>query len=157
MSATWQPGEQQGGQQAAPQAQSAWQPAPQAQPAWQPAPAWAPQAGAPTPSVPQHAPQGAAWSSPTHPGPRTDLLALLAILAAVAGVTVLPVLGSVGALVLGPMGLARIRRSGDDGRLLAVWGIVLGAATLVATIAMVVIAVTSFASAIESFAPSFAP
>lgn len=93
--------------------------------------------GAPPPphAAPQPAPQPAQWSSPTHPGPRTNLLAVLAIAAAAAGTTIFLGLGSIAGIVLGAIALAQIRRTGDDGRLLAIWSIVLGAVTLVALVA----------------------
>lgn len=98
--------------------------------AWQ-QPGW----GAPMPPqpMPQQLPQ--AWASPTHPGPRTNLLAMLAIGSAAAGTTVLLGLGSIAAIVLGSIALSQIRRTGDDGRLLAIWAIILGAVTLVALVA----------------------
>ncbi|MGM1028716.1 MAG: DUF4190 domain-containing protein [Actinomycetota bacterium] len=78
------------------------------------------------------------WSSPTHPGPRTNLLAMLAIGSAAAGTTILLGLGSIAAIVLGCIALAQIRRTGEDGRLLAIWAIILGAVTLVALVAAAV-------------------
>lgn len=93
-----------------------------------------PQQGMPQQGVPQH-PMQQAWASPTHPGPRTNLLAMLAIGAAAAGTTVLLGLGSIAAIVLGCIALSQIRRTGDDGRLLAIWAIVLGAVTVVALLA----------------------
>ena len=98
--------------------------------AWQ-QPGW----GAPMPPqpMPQQLPQ--AWASPTHPGPTTNLLAMLAIGSAAAGTTVLLGLGSIAAIVLGSIALSQIRRTGDDGRLLAIWAIILGAVTLVALVA----------------------
>ena len=37
--------------------------------------------------------------------------------------------------MLGSIALSQIRRTGDDGRLLAIWAIILGAVTLVALVA----------------------
>lgn len=100
---------------------------------------WQAPAGAPVaPTAPQAPP---AWSAPTHPGPRTNLLALLAIGAAAAGTTIMLGIGSLAAIVLGAIALGQIRRTGDDGRLLAVWAIVLGAVTLVALTAATVIGI----------------
>lgn len=96
--------------------------------AWQ-QPGWGPPPAPPTP---------APFRSPTHPGPRTDALAIWAIASAAAGTTILVGLGSIAAIVLGLIALSRIRRSGDDGRLLAVWAVILGAVTLVALIAATV-------------------
>ena len=90
-----------------------------------------------------------AWSSPTHPGPKTDSLAVWAILASTLGTWFAVGLGSIAGIVLGSIALGRIRRSGEDGRLLAVWAIVLGALTIVALIAAVVLGVSFAAQLVE--------
>lgn len=114
----------------------------------------APQQGQPPfPPQPASAPPQP-WSAPTHPGPKTNLMALLAIGAAAAGTTVLLGLGSIAAIVLGCIALAQIKRTGDDGKLLAIWGIVLGGVTLVALLAMIVLGVSAFASFVQSL-PGF--
>ncbi|WP_072312749.1 DUF4190 domain-containing protein [Agrococcus sp. Marseille-P2731] len=119
--------------------QQGWSAPQQGQPAFPPRPAFA---------------QPPAWSAPTHPGPKTNLMALLAIGAAAAGTTVLLGLGSIAAIVLGCIALAQIKRTGDDGKLLAIWGIVLGGVTLVALLAMIVLGVSAFASFVQSL-PGF--
>ena len=66
-------------------------------------------------------------------------MAELAIGAAAAGTTVLVGIGSLAAIVLGFIALSQIRRTGEDGRLLAIWAIVLGIVTIVAlTVATVI-------------------
>ncbi len=66
-------------------------------------------------------------------------MAVLAIGAAAAGTTVLVGIGSLAAIVLGFIALSQIRRTGEDGRLLAIWAIVLGIVTIVAlTVATVI-------------------
>ena len=75
----------------------------------------------PVPQQPMHQGAQQAWASPTHPGPKTNLLAMLAIGAAAAGTTVLLGLGSIAAIVLGCIALSQLRRTGEDGRLLAIW------------------------------------
>lgn len=117
--------------------QTAWQ-----QPAWAPVP----------PAQPQAAGQPPAWSAPTHPGPKTNLLALLAIGAGAAGATVLLGIGSIAAIVLGGIALGQIRRTGEDGRLLAIWAIVLGAVTLVALTVATVFGVMALMSVVEQAA-----
>lgn len=92
-------------------------------------------------SGPPAGPQPRAWSAPTHPGPKTNTLAVLAIAAAAAGTTLFPGLGSAAAIVLGFIALSQIRRTGDDGRLLAIWAIVLGAVTLIAIAVATVIGI----------------
>lgn len=105
----------------------------------------------PAPQQPpmQQAPMQQAWASPTHPGPRTNLLAMLAIGAAAAGTTVLLGLGSIAAVVLGAIALSQIRRTGDDGRLLAIWAIVLGAVTLIALVAATIGGIAMFVTIFE--------
>lgn len=109
-----------------------------------------------TPQGPQQGwqapPQPAAWSAPTHPGPATNVLAVLAIGAAAAGTTVLLGLGSIAAVVLGLIALSQIKRTGADGRVLAVWAIVLGAVTLVALIVSTVVGIAGFVSIGQQFA-----
>ncbi|MCH1884228.1 DUF4190 domain-containing protein [Agrococcus sp. ARC_14] len=102
-----------------------------------------PPAGPPAPPQPQ------VWSVPTHPGPKTNLLAILAIAAAAAGSTVFLGLGSIAAIVLGAIALAQMKRTGDDGRLLAIWSIVLGAITLVALIAATVLGVATMVAFVQ--------
>lgn len=108
-----------------------------------------PQQPAAWPPVPQQA-----WSAPTHPGPRTNLLAVLAIVAAAAGTTIFLGLGSIAAIVLGAIALAQIRRTGDDGRLLAIWSIVLGAVTLVGLIAATVAGIAMIVTIVEQLPAS---
>ena len=95
------------------------------------------------------APAPQAWSAPTHPGPRTNLLALLAIGAAASGTTLLLGLGSVAAIVLGGIALSQIRRTGEDGRLLAIWAIVLAVVTLVGLLAATVSGIAMIATIVE--------
>ncbi len=174
MSASWQPGPQGAGQEAAaqhvpgppmpvqaPPPQQGWAPA-------HPGPGVPPQVGQVQGAWPQHgAPLGAPqpgwqrpqqpaqrWSSPTHPGPRTDLLAVLAIIASATGTTVLLGLGSIAGIVLGAIALGRIRRSGEDGRLLAIWAIALGGATIVGIVSMAVTGVSLFTRLIEQLGPT---
>lgn len=102
--------------------------------------------GAPPPSA---QPQLPTWSAPTHPGPKTNVLAIVAILAAAAGSTIMLGIGSIAAIVLGFIALAQIRRTSDDGRLLAISAVVLGIVTLVALIASVVLGVGAFLAVAE--------
>ena len=90
-----------------------------------------------------------AWAAPTHPGPKTNLLAMLAIGAAASGTTILLGLGSIAAIVLGSIALTQVRRTGEDGRLLAIWAIVLGVVTLVGLIAATVSGIAMIISIVE--------
>lgn len=101
--------------------------------------------------------QQPAWSAPTHPGPKTNLLAILSIVAASTGATVLLGIGSIAAIVLGLMALGQIKRTGDDGRLLAIWAIVLGAVSLAALIFSTVLAVGVFVSFAQEFGTVASP
>ncbi|WP_206448316.1 DUF4190 domain-containing protein [Agrococcus sp. KRD186] len=125
--------------------QTGWQ-----QPAWGTAAAPMPAGAMPPPPMPAQ-PQPMQWTAPTHPGPKTDLLALLAIGAAALGTTVFVGLGSLAAIVLGFIALRRIARTGDDGRLLAIWAILLGIATIVAIIASTIIGIGAFLAIAEQF------
>ncbi len=80
-------------------------------------------------------------------------MALLAILASAAGTTILLGLGSIAGIVLGFIALGQIRRTGDDGRLLALWGIILGAVTLLALIVGAVIGIAGLAQLFEQLQP----
>ncbi|WP_404311928.1 DUF4190 domain-containing protein [Agrococcus terreus] len=162
MSASWQPGPQEAGQQAAaqhvpgppmpaqaPPPQQGWGQVGPTHVGWQHGAPVAPPQGWQRPQ--QAAPR---WSSPTHPGPRTDLLAVLAIIASATGTTVLLGLGSIAGIVLGAIALGRIRRSGEDGRLLAIWAIALGGATIVGIVSMAVTGVSLFTRLIEQLGPT---
>ena len=78
-------------------------------------------------------------------------MAVLAIGAAAAGTTVLVGIGSLAAIVLGFIALSQIRRTGEDGRLLAIWAIVLGIVTIVALVASTVIGISAFMAIVERF------
>lgn len=127
--------------------QTDWQ-----QPAWGAPQQYPPQQYAPAQQLAPAQPQPAQWSAPTHPGPKTDLLALLAIGAAALGTTVFVGLGSIAAIVLGFIALQRIKRTGDDGRLLAIWAIVLGGVTIVALLAITVMGIGAFMSLAQELA-----
>ncbi|WP_347754461.1 DUF4190 domain-containing protein [Agrococcus sp. ProA11] len=110
---------------------------------------WPTQPSAPATQPPAPTWSAPAWSAPTHPGPKTNLLAIIAIVAAAAGATIMLGIGSIAAIVLGFIALAQIRRTGDDGRVLAIWSVVLGIVTLVALIASVVLGVGAFLTVAE--------
>lgn len=111
--------------------------------------------GAPPPmqQPPQQQAAPQPWTAPTHPGPKTNLLAVLAIGAAAAGTTVLLGLGAIAAIVLGFIALSQIRRTGDDGRLLAIWAIVLGIVTIVGLIAATVAGIAMIVTIVEQAQP----
>lgn len=107
-----------------------------------------PYAAAPYAAAPYAAPP-TLWTAPTHPGPKTSTMALLAILAAVAGTSILLGIGSIAAIVLGLIALGQIRRTGDDGRLLALWAVILGGITLLALIVLTATGIAGIALLVE--------
>lgn len=109
--------------------------------------------GAPPPVQPPQSPGQRSWTAPTHPGPKTNLLAVLAIGAAAAGTTVLLGLGSIAAIVLGFIALAQVRRTGDDGRLLAIGAILLGIVTIVALVAATIAGIAMIVTLVEQVPP----
>lgn len=109
--------------------------------------------GAPQPAQPAPGPQPTAWSAPTHPGPTTSALAVLAIIAAACGATVLPIIGSLAAMVMGAIALGRIKRTGEDGRLLAIWAIILGAVTIVAMLSATITGIAMIVQLAEQVQP----
>ncbi|WP_051223391.1 DUF4190 domain-containing protein [Agrococcus lahaulensis] len=109
--------------------------------------------GAPAPTQPAPGPQPTAWSAPTHPGPTTSTLAVLAIIAAACGATILPGIGSIAAMIMGAIALGRIRRTGEDGRLLAIWAIILGAVTIVAMLSATITGIAMIVQLAEQVQP----
>ena len=110
---------------------------------------WGAQPPQPAQPPQQAQPQQQAWTAPTHPGPRTNLLAVLAIVAAASGTTILLGFGSIAAIVLGAIALSQLRRTGEDGRLLAISAIVLGVVTLVGLIAAAVSGIAMIVGMVE--------
>lgn len=109
--------------------------------------------GAPQPAPPAPGPQPAAWGAPTHPGPTTSALAVLAIIAAACGATILPGIGSLAAMITGAIALGRIKRTGEDGRLLAIWAIILGAVTIVAMLSATITGIAMIVQLAEQVQP----
>jgi hypothetical protein len=70
-----------------------------------------------------------AWGPPPvwAPPPRTDGIAITSLVLGIIGILVFPLVLAQAAVVLGIVGVRRVRRSGDQGFALAVAGIVLGA------------------------------
>jgi hypothetical protein len=108
---------------------------------------------APPPYQPAPGPRPTAWSAPTHPGPQTSMLAVLAIIAAACGATILPGIGSLAAIVMGAIALGRIKRTGEDGRLLAIWAIILGAVTIVAMLSAAITGIAMIVQLAEQVQP----
>lgn len=89
----------------------------------------------PTQLPPPHAP-----APPPAPGPAprpTNTLAIISFALGVAAFVVLPIIGAIGAIVTGHMARGEIRRTGEGGRALATWGLVLGYLHLVIGVLLV--------------------
>lgn len=80
-----------------------------------------------------------AWGPPPMwaPPPRTDPTAIIALVLGIIGLLVFPLVLSQAALVLGIVGVRRVRRTGDEGFGLAVGGIVLGSLGTLGVLAFV--------------------
>lgn len=125
------------------------QPAPgyQPPPTYQPPPAYQPPGYGTQPGYPQQPGYGAqpGYQQPPTPNVGTNALAIAAL---VSGIIWICGLGSLLAVVLGIIALAQIKRSRQQGRGLAIAGIVLGALGLLATIA-VALSLWAFGNAVE--------
>ncbi|MEV8272866.1 DUF4190 domain-containing protein [Microbacterium sp. NPDC077184] len=103
-------------------------------PGYAPPPAYGPPAGA-APSYPAPSgyaapayPQGA--SSPQGYGypsaPKTNTLAIVSLVSSLAALVVLPFIGSLVGVITGHMSLSQIKRTGENGRGLALAGTIVG-------------------------------
>ncbi|MQY03938.1 DUF4190 domain-containing protein [Actinomadura macrotermitis] len=83
-------------------------------------------------------------TSPYQGGARggTNGMAIASLVTGIVGLFLLCGLGSIAAVILGHMALGRIKRTGEDGRPLAIIGLVLGYLGLLLTILLVVLVLT---------------
>jgi hypothetical protein len=88
-------------------------------------------------------------------GPGTDGLAIGSLISGIAGLSVLPLIASVVAVVLGVMSLSRIRASGQEGRGLAIAGIVLGSIGVVLLLLAIVVGFILFIGLAAAHHPPF--
>ena len=104
-------------------------------------PQQAPQYGAPQYNAPQQAPgYGApAYGQPGQPNPKWNVLSIVSIAGAVLGFNII-------AAVLGFIALNQIKKTGEQGKVLAIIAIVLGILSLV----IIVIAVIAFFAALSA-------
>ncbi|GGC03367.1 hypothetical protein GCM10010972_15540 [Cellulomonas carbonis] len=79
------------------------------------------------------------WAAPR----RTDPMAVTSLVLAICGVVVLPALLPQVALVLGLVALRRTRRTGDDGRGMAIAGVVIGGLVTLGTVLLVAFLVSA--------------
>jgi hypothetical protein len=76
------------------------------------------------------------------PARRTNVLAIISLIASISGFVILPFIGSVVGVVCGHISLSQIKKTGEEGRGLAVAGLVVGyigvALSIIATIGLIV-------------------
>jgi hypothetical protein len=120
-------------------------------PGWQPPPPPGPYA------------QGAGWQAPPPPGPyaqgagwpqmagrRTNSLAIAALCCGIGQVVGGPIAG-IAAIVLGAMSLRQIETSGEDGRGMAITGLVLGIIGLIVAVFLLIFIVALFHGVATNF------
>ncbi|HTX86299.1 MAG TPA: DUF4190 domain-containing protein [Streptosporangiaceae bacterium] len=103
--------------------------------------------------------QGAGWQAPPPPGPyaqgagwpqlqgrRTNSLAIASLCCAIGQCIAGPFAG-IAAIVLGSMSLRQIQQSGEDGRGMAMTGLVLGIVGLIVFVLLIIFALALFQSA----------
>ena len=71
--------------------------------------------------------------------PRTNVLSIVSLVTSILGLAVVPI-------ILGHISLAQIRRTGEQGRVMAIIGLVLGYLTLLGYLIFIGIAVAVFVS-----------
>ncbi|MDN4639459.1 DUF4190 domain-containing protein [Agreia sp. PsM10] len=71
--------------------------------------------------------------------PRTNVLSIVSLVTSILGLAVVPI-------ILGHISLAQIRRTGEQGRVMAVIGLVIGYLSLLGYLIVIAIAVAVFAS-----------
>ncbi|MEU1973729.1 DUF4190 domain-containing protein [Microbacterium sp. NPDC019599] len=93
---------------------------PSSPPYGQPAPpaGYSPYGGAPAYSA---APAYGAYAAP-----KTNTLAIVSLVSSIAAFVILPFIGSIVGIITGHMSLSQIKRTGEQGRALGLWGTILG-------------------------------
>jgi Domain of unknown function (DUF4190) len=138
-----QPGQGQPGQ-GQPGQQPGWPPQPPPGPYAQPGAGWQP----PPYGPPGPYPQGTGW--PQAPRRGTNSLAIAALACAIGQVIAGPFAG-IAAIVLGVMSLRQIETSGEDGRGMAITGLVLGIIGLIIAVILVIFIVALFHGVATNF------
>ncbi len=86
----------------------------------------------PTPQPPAYQPPTAAppYGSAPHygaPAPQTNVLAIISLIASIVGfIWLLPFIGSLGGAIMGHISLNQIKRTGENGRGMALAGVIVG-------------------------------
>jgi hypothetical protein len=122
-------------------------------PAYPPAPpaagAYTQPAGAyPPPAAPAYGAQGGYTPYPT--GPKTNTLAIISLIASLAGIFIVPFIGQIVGVITGHMGLKQIKERGENGRGLALAGLIIGYVTLALTIIATIVLIIVFVAAVNS-------
>jgi hypothetical protein len=100
-------------------------------------PQQAPQYGAPQYNAPQQAPQysAPAYGQPGQQSQKWNVLSIIALVSSILGFAII-------SIVLGIISLNQIKRTGEQGKVLAIIGIIIGALT---TLGYIIIAIAFFA------------
>jgi hypothetical protein len=108
-------------------------PTPPPPPAYgQPAPAY----GEAAPAYGQPAP---AYGQP--PAAKTNTLAIISLIASIAGIVILWGIGSIAGVICGHISLSQIKKTGEQGRGMAIAGLIVGYAGIVLAIIGVIVAI----------------
>ncbi|HWL78929.1 DUF4190 domain-containing protein [Microbacterium sp.] len=90
----------------------------------------APSYGQPGYSAPPAYPQGGYQAAPAYAGGypqrRTNSLAIVSLIAGIAGLTLVPFIGSIVGVITGHMSLSQLKTSGEEGRGIALGGLITG-------------------------------
>ncbi|MFV0374885.1 DUF4190 domain-containing protein [Microbacterium sp.] len=88
----------------------------------------APQAPAyQTPAYPTQAPPAYGTPAPGYAAPKTNVLAIISMIASILGfIMILPVIGSLAGAIMGHISLNQLKSSGENGRGMALTGVILG-------------------------------
>lgn len=108
------------------------------------------QPGASVPPASQPAPAyGAAGSAPAYgqpTGQKTNTLAIVSLVASIAGLVILWGIGSIAGVICGHISLGQIKKTGEQGRGMAVAGLIVGYVGIALAIIGVIIVIAIFAS-----------
>ncbi|WP_232498009.1 DUF4190 domain-containing protein [Agromyces humatus] len=97
-------------------------PVPPAPPAGAPAAPSAPAYGAP--AAPAYGQPAPAYGQPA--GAKTNVLAIISLIASIAAFVILPFIGSIAGVICGHIALSQIKKTGEQGRGMAVAGLIVG-------------------------------
>ena len=112
-----------------------------------PTPPPAPGYGAPTPPPPPAYGQPApAYGQPAPaygqpPAAKTNTLAIISLIASIAGIVILWGIGSIAGVICGHISLSQIKKAGEQGRGMAIAGLIVGYAGIVLAIIGVIVAI----------------